>query len=77
MAHAGPAAPPPLPPAEAGSAATDGARHQPGARRFLLLLLGVNGAVLALAFGMGTLVPAAEAAGHAGGGFIAWCSTLR
>lgn len=67
---------PPMPPAEGGAPALD-VRNEPRARRFVLLLLGVNLAVMALALGAGALAPAAEAAGHAGGDFIAWCSTLR
>lgn len=62
---------------EPSVAVIPGAGHDLRARRFLLLLLGVNGAVMAVALGAGAIAPAAEAAGHAGGDFLAWCSTLR
>ena len=64
-------------PAAGRDAAAPEASHERRGRGFLLLLLGVNGAVTALALGAGTLAPAAEAAAHAGGDFIAWCSTLH
>jgi hypothetical protein len=64
-------------PAAGRDAAAPEASHERRGHRFLLLLLGVNGAVMALALGAETLVPAAEAAANVGGDFIAWCSTLR